>query len=192
MDKCDDPAGIRLCNVIDMGLNFSAMLRLYSPGSKKNLHERIHSASKQLFEAESQEAFTRFHSSICGWGIGNILLRNREAFASYGQIAKTLDVVLKVVIYYCHLPDCESSTRLSRWLNAAVDTRMMAMLRRCYPDAIKPFPVAVQEVNSRDRYEAIQGLVRRYITEKHPGILPVQFDDIYWWKLNKRRVYCHD
>jgi len=187
MDKCDGPAEIRARNVIHMGLNFSAMLRLYSPGSKKQLHERIHSARKQLFEAESQEAFTRWHSSICGWGIGNIVLRSHDAFASYGQIAKTLDVVLKVAVYYCHLPDCAGSARLARWLNAAVDTRMMAMLRRCYPDAIKPWPVAVQEVDSRERCEAIQGLVRRYINEKHPCITPVQFDDIYYWKLNKRR-----
>lgn len=186
MDKCDDPADIRLRNVIDMGLSFSAMLRLYKADSKKEMRERIYGARKQLWEAESQEAFTSWHSSICGWGIKSIRLRKRDAFASYGQIAKTLDVVLKVAIYYCHLPDCEGSAKLSRWLNAAVDTKMMGMLRHCYPVAFNPWPVAVREVDSRESYEAIQGLVRRYISEKHPSITPVQFDDIYWWKLNKR------
>lgn len=190
MYKWDDPAEIRLHAVIDMGLNFSAMLRLYKKESKKQLYEKIFSEIKQLFEAKSEADFTNFHSSICDWGIGNICLRDGKTFASYGQIAKTLDVVLKVAIYYCHLPDCEKSSEISRWLNAAVDTKMMGMLRRDYPSAIERWPIRVRQVN-RESYEAIQELVRRYIVEKHPGILPVQFDDIYWWKLNKAKV-CSD
>ena len=190
MDKPDDPAEIRLRSVVDMGLNFSAMLRLYATGSKKRLHHKILREMQQV-EARSEEEFTRFHSCICDWGIKNIRLRNGETFASYGQIAKTLDVVLKVAIYYCHLPDCERSGRISGWLNAAVDTRMMVMLGGLYRDAIKPWPVRVREVD-RKSYEAIQGLVRQYIKDKHPGILPVQFDDIYWWKLNKEKVYGYD
>lgn len=109
---------------------------------------------------------------------------------SYGQIAKTLDVILKVAIYYCHLPNCEKSREISHWLNAAVDTKMMAMLRRYYRDAIKPWPIRVQDVKDRKSYEAIQELVRRFVMEKQSGkILPVQFDDIYWWKLNKAKFY---
>jgi len=187
-----DPAKIRLRNVIDMGLNFSAMLRLYWTGSKRELYQNIFSERKKLFEAKSKEEFTSFHSGICDWGVGNIHLRDGETFASYGQIAKTLDVVLKVAIYYCHLPDCEKCREISRWLNAAVDTKMMAMLRRCYPHALKPWPTTVHEVSDRESYNAIQELVRRFIREKHPDILPVQFDDIYWWKLNKGKVYSDE
>jgi len=188
MNKRDDPTEAKVRSVIDMGLNFSAMLRLYTPGSKKELYQRIFSEIKQLFQAKSKEQFTIIHSRICDWGVAKIRLRNSQTFASYGQIAKTLDVVLKVAIYYCHLPDCKKSSEILSWLNAAVDTKMMNMLRRDYPSAIEWWPVRVQQVN-RESYEAIQELVRRYITEKHPGILPVQFDDIYWWKLNKAKVY---
>jgi hypothetical protein len=175
-----------------MGLNFSAMLRLYSTGSKKILYQKIFSERKKLFEAETQEDFTNLHSGICDWGVGNIRLRGGKTFASYGQIAKTLDVVLKVAIYYCHSPDYERSREISHWLNAAVDTKMMAMLRRCYPHALKPWPTRVYEVKNKEIYQTIQELVRQYIKEKHAGILPVQFDDIYWWKLNKGKVYSHN
>lgn len=50
--------------------------------------------------------------------------------ASYGQLAKTLDVTLKVAIYYSHLPNCQKAIKISNWLNAAVDTQMMAMLSK--------------------------------------------------------------
>jgi len=190
MDKWDDPAEIRLHAVIDMGLNFSAMLRLYKKESKKQLYEKIFSEIKKLFEAKSEADFTKFHLSICDWGIGNICLRDGKTFASYGQFAKTVNVVLKVAIYYCHLPDCQKSKQISRWLHAAVDTKMMGKLRRCYPRAIKPWPTTLQEIRDWQSYKAIQELVCRFIREKHQeGILPVQLDDIYWWKLNKAKVY---
>lgn len=188
MDKREDPAEIRLRNIIDMGLNFSAMLRLYATGSKKKLYQRILCEIEQLFQAKSKQQFTTIHSRMCDWGVGNICLRDGKTSPSYGQIAKTLDVVLKVAVYYCHLPYCERSNEISCWLNAAVDTRMMNMLKNSYRDVIKPWPTRVHEVN-KERYQTIQELVRRYIKGKHPGILPVQFDDIYWWKLNKTKVY---
>jgi hypothetical protein len=189
--KQEDPAEIRLRSVVVMGLGFSAMLRLYAPGAKKKLYRQILPDIRQLLQAKSEDEFVDFHSRVCDWGTENINLRNGETFASYGQIAKTLDVVLKVVIYYCHLPDCEKSSKILGWLNAAVDTKMMGKLRKEYPRAIVPWPHSIQEVN-RQSYRAIQELVRRYIIERHPGILPVQFDDIYWWRLNKSRVYSDD
>lgn len=185
MNKGVNPADSRILSIIDIGLSFSAMLRLYGHGSKEEMRKRIHVAREQLWEAKSQEAFTNWHSSICNWGISNIWLTDHSP-ASYGQIAKTLDVVLKVAIYYCHLPDCEGAAKLSPWLNAAVDNKMMRMLRRSYPDAFKHWPTSVRQVDSREKYEVVQGLVRRYISEEHPDVTPVQFDDIYWWKLNRQ------
>ena len=71
MNRLEDPAEVRLRNVIDMGLNFSAMLRLYTPGSKKELYQRIFSEIKQLFQAKPKEQFTIIHSRICDWGVGD-------------------------------------------------------------------------------------------------------------------------
>lgn len=179
---------------MDMGLEFSAMIRLFGKGSKEGLRKKILSEAKKMFEAKSEKDFIDIHSSFCSWGINNIFLaekrRNgrilKKVFpASYGQIAKTLDVVLKVAIYYCHLPNCEKSQEISGWLNAAVDTKMMAMLRKYYPKDIQSWPITIEQVD-RSTYVAIQRIVRKYIREKHKDtITPVQFDDIYWKVLNR-------
>jgi len=113
---------------------------------------------------------------------------NHKEFApaSYGQIAKTFDVVLKVTVYYSHLPNCEKSRVISGWLNAAVDTKMMAMLKRCYPKALQPWLSTVEQVGREDYKKFPHKVVRRFIAEKHCGkILLVQFDDIYWKILNR-------
>jgi hypothetical protein len=108
----------------------------------------------------------------------------KSKLASYGQVAKTLDVTLKVMVYYCHLPDCETSKRLAKWLHAAVDTKMMSILADEYPKEIQPWPARIEEVD-KARYLAIQEIVRKFIRKKHNGKLsPVEFDDMYWYKLN--------
>ncbi len=195
--RLNDPHTARLHNVIDMGLGFSAMIRLFDRGSKGKLRARVLSEIHTVFEVESEKRFNEIHANFCNWGTHNIMLAERRKSgrivkkagpASYGQIAKTLDVVLKVAIYYCHLPSCEKSHLISRWLNAAVDTKMMALLRRYYPEDIRPWPTTIEQVN-RSAYTAIQETVRKFITERHSGsITPVQFDDIYWEALNRQRA----
>ena len=98
---------------------------------------------------------------------------------------QTLDVTLKVAIYYSYLPDFQKCERILNWLNAGVDTRMMAMLRKKYPEAIEAWPKKVEDVN-KAKYLTIQETVLKFIREKHEGkLLPVQFDDVYWYKLNQ-------
>ena len=184
----------RLRNIIDMAMGFSAMMRLFAEGSKRQLHEKILATAREVFEAESERDYIAIHSRFCIWGIASVMRAEREkngvvtkkaTHASYGQMAKTLDVALSVAIYYCHLPDCVKSQELSPWLNSAVDTKMMAMLRRCYPKDLQPWPRTIEQVDSA-AYAAIQKLVRRFIEEVHKGsITPAQFDDIYWRLLNK-------
>ena len=180
-----NPAESRAQNLIQLGVDFSSMSRVFKDGSKAKIRDRIHGAREQLSSIESREEFDEWHSIICNWGISNIQLAKGVRPASYGQIAKTLNVVLKVAVYYGHLPNCEKATQLSSWLHAAVDNKMMRMLKRSFPDAISTWPKSIQQVDSSEKYGAIQELVGRYIAEFHPNITPVQFDDIYWWKLNK-------
>ena len=176
---------IRLYNIIDMGLTFSAMMRLYDQGTKGKLRARMITTAKEVFEARSQEEFRRKHSEFCQWGTKGILLARKNCLASYGQVAKTLDVVLKVAVYYCHLPECEKSKQLSRWLNGAVDRKMMVMLKKHYRKAIEPWPRAIEQVDGPN-YAKIQEIVRKFIRDEHQdSIVPVQFDDYYWQKLNR-------
>jgi hypothetical protein len=188
-ETCIDVQQVRLRCLIDLGLNFSAMIRLYKKGSKEKLYMKMLSQMPFLLQSKNEQQFQVAHSSICEWGVRHLITNKGSEYASYGQIAKTLDVVLKVVIDYGHMPDCSKAKQLSPWLNSAIDNRMMTMLKREYPDAIKPWPRNIRRVN-KEKYVAIQSLVRRFNIDRHKNeITPVQFDDIYWWCLNKCRQY---
>ena len=184
-------ATTRLENIIDVGLTASAMIRLFERGTKeKKLRGPIIKTIKKIFEAKSEAEFKRIHSAFCQRGTREITLSKKSKRASYGQIAKTLDVVLKVAVYYCHLPECEKSKELSQWLNAAVDTKMMAMLRKHYPKAMKPWPHTIEEVDGQS-YDEIQRIVREFVRKEHQNsITPVQFDDYYWRKLNRQATFA--
>lgn len=176
---------VKLRNIVDMGLTFSAMIRLFEKGSKEKLREKILVEVRNVFKVNSKDDYVNIHSDFCDWGVENILLAKKATAPSFGQIAKTFDVVLKVVVYYSHLPNCEKSRDIAGWLNAAVDTKMMAMLKRDYPNDIRPWPTTVEKVK-KNTYMKIQGIVRKFIAEKRSDvILPVQFDDIYWRLLNR-------
>lgn len=193
-ETASEPGEIRFQNIVGMGLDFSSMIRLFEKDSEDKLWEKIvFDTAEKIFNTQSQEQFNDIHSEFCDWGSKNVFLaektRNgrmikKRKLASYGQVAKTLDVTLKVMVYYCHLPNYETSKRLVKWLHAAVDTQMMGMLADEYPEEIQPRPTKIEEVD-KAKYLAIQEIVSRFISEKHEGkLLPVEFDDIYWYKLN--------
>ena len=175
---------IRLENIADVGLTASAMIRLFAKGTKESkLGPRTVRAVKQILKTGSEPEFNTIHSRFCRWGTSEIILARKDKPASYGQIAKTLNVVLKVAVYYCHLPECEKSKELSKWLHAAVDNKMMAELRKHYPRAMKTWPRTIEKVD-RQKYEQIQEIVKKFIHEVHKdSIIPVQWDDYYWRKL---------
>ena len=114
VEPCIDVREVRLRCLIDLGLNFSAMLRLYKKGSKEKFYNKVLGEMPSLLQAENEEQFQVAHSSICEWGIKNLLVNEGSECASYGQIAKTLDVILKVVIDYGHMPDCSKAKKCHR------------------------------------------------------------------------------
>jgi len=98
---------------------------------------------------------------------------------------------LKVVVYYCQLPDYPRSAKIVEWLHAGVDTRMMAMLKKKlkgkHPEYFDDWPKAVKDVDSEKKYLELQEVVRIFIREKHDEKLrlPVQFDDVYWYRITQ-------
>lgn len=184
-------------NIVDMALGFTAMMRLFDEGSKETIQAEILRRLPRFYTSRSEEEFKAAHHSFCVWGVETIkrtkgkgTSKSSKGFSltSYGHMAKTLDVVLHVVIHYAHQPNCETANTLSKWLNPAMDTRMMAFLAGCYPDALKPWPKTIEQVKEED-YQVIQQMVRQFIKEEHAGkILPVDFDDIYWEVLNRKVV----
>ena len=192
--KLKDAAEARLENIVDMGLTFSAMIRLYEKGSKKIIRDKIIQILPAIDSAPSIGNFQIIHDTFCVWGVKNLTLAERERKGklikhsgppSYGQVAKTLDVVLKVVVYYSKWPNESAANELVKYLNAAVDTKMMAFLKTRYPEHFSHWPITVESV-SQSTYASIQKLVRQFIADEHDGqIMPVQFDDLYWNYLNR-------
>ena len=182
--------------MVDMGFSFSAMIRLYEKGSKRKLQDSIMNILDKISSLDSEGNFDQYHESFCEWGIKNIVLAEKfkdiqkikdSGPASYGQIAKTLDVVLKVVIHYCYWPDQKKSKELKKLLHAAIDNKMMRLLRNHYPDYFHLWPNTVEAVD-KEVYKKLQQLVKKFIREKHDdSILPIDFDDIYWNILNRRK-----
>jgi hypothetical protein len=185
---------IKLHTAVDIGLTFSAMMRLFEGKSKDTLHKEIYSElQSNFFNAKTPSDFKEIHSKFCKRVMSKISLAKKEGNASYGQIAKTLDVVLKVVIYYSHLPNCTEAKRLSKLLNVAMDRKMMNYLRRKYLDdkERQAWPKKVEDVREEKTYDQVQEAVSRYRKEyakdKHLGeLLPSQLEDILWARVNEK------
>jgi hypothetical protein len=186
---------LRVRFIIDMGVAWSGMMRVFVKGTRGRLDEKIlDDLAEKVFNVGSRGEYVKIHADFCNWGTKNINQAERrrkgkiivhEARASYGQIAKTLDVTLKVAIYYCHLPNCEQSRKICRWLNAAVDTAMMGELQKAFPDAIQPWPTLIREVD-KTAYDIIQRLVHESIEREHTNaITPPQWEDIHWTEANE-------
>jgi hypothetical protein len=185
---------IRLYNMIDMGFRYSGMIRLYEKDSKQKLIVKELKVLPEISNAESSAVFDKIHSNFCIWATDNIFLaEKRKAGAvvkkssnvSYGQAAKTLDVTLKVLVYYCSWPDKTRSKTLQKWIHAAIDNKMIEHLKRNYKTAFKKWPKSLAAID-RQGYIKLQDLVKRFISEKDTEInLPVQFDDKYWYLLKE-------
>lgn len=187
-----EPAKVK--NIINMAFGFSAMTRVFEKGSTNNIVSRLTEILPQIASSKSKQAFNKCHHSFCQWFEGSIFTAKRKkkngtikpsGHASYGQGAKVLDVALKVYVYYCHLPDPKTSEQTIKWLNAAVDNKMMKHLKKMPdPEASSIHANSIEDVD-KETYIKIQNLVRKEISSTFSGsILPVQWDDIMWRKLN--------
>jgi hypothetical protein len=88
---------IKLFNIVDMGLSFSAMIRLYEKKSKQNIRDNILKILDKISLTDSDDQFENYHEHFCNWGIKNVVLAERvrtdriikeSGPASYGQNQK--------------------------------------------------------------------------------------------------------
>ena len=184
---------IKKRNIIDMALTFTAMIRVFEKKSKVRITNKLYELSEKLEDVRTKEQFEEIHSEFCHWFVAEIrtaerILKNqiiKEAHpASYGHAAKVFDIVMKVYVYYSQLPTKSAADLLIPWLHAGVDTPMMKDLNSRFPsDAVSS--QTVEQVDKK-AYEKLQLLVQRDISESFNGeIIPVQFDDVMWNKLNR-------
>ena len=188
------PSEARQLNIIEIGLHSSAMLRVFAAGSKEELLRKMHEGVLEVSGTESEERYRSIHDSLCVWGTEVIRTAPRKKNgqiikpsgpSSYGQMAKIVDIVMKVSFYYCHFQDCRSSRKIQIWLNAAIDNAMMAELKKRYALETEKWPESLEEVDRRT-YSSIQQIVRKCIRDNHDHtMIPVQFDDVLWRELNR-------
>ena len=180
-------ADARTTGILHMAFDFASMARTFEAGTKDLFLRQIRQRLPRLADVKSPDEFNALHDGLCRWGCRTI--RSSHAGhppASYGQVAKTLNVVLKVVVYYCGLPDLALATRLVPWLHPAIDNPMMKYLRQKFASR---FPPGIKTIASVDRqaYRALIDLAGIDISESFGGELhPIQWEDIVWVSVNPK------
>jgi len=191
--KSSIAAKIKQKNVIDMALTFTAMIRLFEKGSKPKIAEKLYDGFRSLGKIQHIDAFQEFHKKICDWFTYNIRTAQKErnnkvikesVYASYGHAAKLLDVTLKVYVYYSSLPDKRVAETILPFLNTAIDNPILDHLKRSFPREYIP-PKTVEQIDE-NTYKMLQKLIKSDIeTNFNNDILPTQYDDIMWYRLNR-------
>jgi hypothetical protein len=182
-------------NIVDMAFGFSAMTRVFEKRSTEKITNKLNEILPHITSVNNYMGFKNLHDDFCRWFQDNIktavrkkngIVIKKSGPASYGQGGKVLDVALKVYVYYCHLPDVRTANQIVKWLNAAVDTKMMDHLKEAASlETSLMEATSVEDVDAKI-YADLQSLVRKDIKDNFQGlILPVQWDDIMWRQLNK-------
>ena len=183
-------------NIIDMAFAFSAMTRVFEKKSTEKIVTRLDLTLSRITSLKNGRDFQNLHDDFCQWFAKNVKTAERNkkdgtvkysSSASYGQGAKVLDVALKVLVYYCQLPDPETANRTIKWLNAAIDTKMMKHLKSMpNAEASSITATSIEDVTEKT-YRRLQELVREDIEHNFQSpILPVEWDDIMWRELNNK------
>jgi len=162
-------------NAIDMAIRFSVMGRVFKPGSSKLISRKLEMTIGRF----GKEDFEELHSSFCLWFMKTIKTTSGSR-PSYGQAAKVLDVALKVMIYYCYLPQASVAAKLVPRLHSPIDTPIMLYLKRKYHIGKGLFTLS--HVNKK-AYNGFQSLLSK--EAKDAGCSAVEYDDSLWRKLSR-------
>ena len=184
---------IKKKNIIDMGLTFTAMIRLFRKGSKSKIADKLYDEFKILQKIQNNNDFQEFHKKFCVWFLRNIKTAQKKrnnkiikksGYALYGHAAKLLDVSLKVYVYYSNLPDKNTAKILVPFLNTAIDNPILKHLKKSFPNE-DISSKTVEQINE-STYKKLQKIIKSDIKKKYNGILPTQYDDIMWNSLNRK------
>jgi len=174
-----------------MALGFTAMMRIFSEGSKVKIQSKLEQVFSRLDKIMTRDDYEACHRSFCDWFTREVWsaeknLKNgktqRSQAASYGQAAKVLDIAAKVYVYYCSQPTADIAGRITPLLHGAVDTPIMEHLKKSRYATI---PIRAATIKDLDEtaYQALQSVV---LAESRAGELhTVQYDDIMWRQLKR-------
>jgi len=182
-----DNEEIKIRNIIEMGLTFSTMSRVFEKGSKEKIIPKLEDTLGDFSHLNTEENYQDLHERFCKWLTKEIkTAKGENENASWGHAAKVIDVVLKVYIYYCKLPSSEESKKIVPWLNAAIDTKILKHLKR---QNKKSKISGVENLKQIDRkqYEILQKMIQEDINQNRK-MYPVQWDDRKWRELNNKSL----
>lgn len=188
-----DIEGTKRKNIIEMALGFTAMIRIFSKGSKPRIEAKLEEFFSRLAEVRTRADYQARHRSFCEWFTRKIRtaekrLKNGKVQpsqpSSYGQAAKVLDIAIKVYVYYCAQPTVQTAQRILPFLNGAVDTPIMKYLRKSKCTTATIRATTIKEVDETE-YQALQALVLAESCARK--MHPVQYDDLMWRQLNRER-----
>lgn len=174
---------VRILNIIDMAVGFTAMLRVFGKGSNSIIQGMIREALDSLVRIRTRAQFESFHARFCRRFSKTIRRSKRQASASYGQGAKVLDITLKVCVHYCALPSPQTARRIRPFLHMAIDTPIMEHLKRKRSVAVAAHTIG--EIG-----EVEYGLLQQAAAEETKNVFNgrvtlVELDDVLWRRLNR-------
>lgn len=156
MTELVDSDSAKTKNIIDMALGFTAMMRIFSEGSKSKIEQKLEDLFGNLENVIARNEYEACHREFCAWFTHEIQTAGKEMkkggfrpgqAASYGQGAKVLDIAIKVYVYYCSQPNAEIARRIEPLLNGAIDTPILKHLKSKYATARIPAKT-IQEIDS--------------------------------------------
>jgi len=179
-------------NIIEMALGFTAMIRVFSSGSKARVEAKLEESFSRLAEIATRDDYEAFHRSFCEWFTREIRTAGRKPKngkvrpsqrASYGHAAKVLDIATKVYAYYCTRPNAQVAQRIVPFLHGAIDIPIMEYLRKSKHATTRIVAKSIQEVDEIT-YQALQSVVSAKAMAW--GVHPVQLEDVLWRRLNRK------
>lgn len=193
MSPNDEAESMKVLNVIDMAVTFTAMTRIFEEDSKRKISSELYSSLKKLSGVSNLQEYELIHSEFCNWFVSRIstahkILKNKtekpSRLASYGHAAKVFDIAVKVYVHYCHLPNPEVAKVLLPFLHGAIDNPTMNFLRSKY--SLAGIEAKTIEALEMPEYRILQGLITKHIQEEFQNMIyPAQYDDIMWHRLNR-------
>src|SRR5260370_40730854 len=102
--------------------------------------------------------------------------------STFGQAAKVRDIAIKVSVYYCGQPTPEIAQRIVPLLHGAIDTPILAYLKKCKSATLKINATTIKGVDLRV-YRDLQSIL--LAESLSVNLHPVEFEDLLWRQLNR-------
>ena len=185
-----DVEGAKRKNIIEIALSFTAMIRIFTEGSKKDLSAKLEELFLSLFETHNCDDYEVRHRSFCEWFTQTIrtaekTLKNGKVQpggqSSYGKAAKVLDIAIKVYVDYCAQPTPEVAERIVPLLHGAIDTPILGHLKKSNATG----KIRATTIKGLDQEAYLDLQSQLFAESRARKLYPVQYDDILWRSLSR-------